>query len=150
LDKTDGKMRILGINHLGLAPKDPVKAKWFFREILKLPFEGEELVVSQNTLTTMFDSSHGPTHTPGRLEILENDEGKDGPIKKYLEKKGGGIHHVALTVASVEEAIAAMLRQNIEMIDKAPRPGAHNTRIAFVHPGATGGILVEFVEEAPQ
>jgi methylmalonyl-CoA/ethylmalonyl-CoA epimerase len=141
-------MRILGINHLGLAPKDPAKAKWFFREILKLPFEGEELVVSQNTLTTMYNSAQSDVLTAGRLEILENEEGKDGPIKKFMENKGGGIHHVALSVDSVEQAISEMLKHNVEMIDKTPRPGAHNTRIAFVHPKSTGGILVEFVQQA--
>jgi methylmalonyl-CoA/ethylmalonyl-CoA epimerase len=140
-------MRILGINHLGLAPKDPAKAKWFFREILKLPFEGEELVVSQNTLTTMYNSAQSDVLTAGRLEILENEEGKDGPIKKFMENKGGGIHHVALSVDSVEQAISEMLKHNVEMIDKTPRPGAHNTRIAFVHPRSTGGILVEFVQQ---
>ena len=141
-------MRILGINHLGLAPKDPAKAKWFFREILKLPFEGEELVVSQNTLTTMYNSAYSDVLTAGRLEILENEEGKDGPIKKFMENKGGGIHHVALSVDSVEQAISEMLKHNVEMIDKTPRSGAHNTRIAFVHPKSTGGILVEFVQQA--
>ena len=64
-----------------------------------------------------------------------------------MEKKGGGIHHIALQVDNVEEAIARMLEFDVEMIDKTPRGGAHKTKIAFVHPRSTGGILVELVEE---
>ncbi|MBQ49937.1 MAG: hypothetical protein CMP10_21335, partial [Zetaproteobacteria bacterium] len=64
-------MKITGINHIGIAAKDPKKASWFFREILKLPFQGEELVVDQKTNTIMFDSGVGLL-SPGRLEILEN------------------------------------------------------------------------------
>ena len=140
-------MKITGINHVGIAAKDPKKASWFFREILKLPFQGEELVVDQKTNTIMFDSGVGLL-SPGRLEILENQEGQEGPIAKYLEKKGGGIHHVALNVDDVLAAIAELQSHNIQMIDTAPRKGAHNTLIAFVHPRSTGGILVELVEES--
>ncbi|MBQ48887.1 MAG: hypothetical protein CMP10_15975 [Zetaproteobacteria bacterium] len=86
--------------------------------------------------------------SPGRLEILENQQGEEGPIAKYLEKKGGGIHHVALNVDDVLAAIAELQSHNIQMIDTAPRKGAHNTLIAFVHPRSTGGILVELVEES--
>jgi methylmalonyl-CoA/ethylmalonyl-CoA epimerase len=141
----EATMRILGINHVGLAPKDPAKAKWFLEVALALPPLGEELVASQNTLTTMFDSN--ARSSTARLEILENEDGKDGPIKKFLEKKGAGIHHLAMTVDSVDAAIKRMQSLNVKMIDVQPRPGAHNTKIAFVHPESTGGLLVEFVEE---
>ncbi|MGE0171801.1 MAG: VOC family protein [Oligoflexales bacterium] len=138
-------MKITGINHVGLAPKDPAKAKWFLEVALGLPHLGEELVASQSTLTTMFDSKG--RGASARLEILENDDDKDGPIRKFLEKKGAGIHHLAMTVDSVEEAIKRMVSLNVKMIDSQPRPGAHNTKIAFVHPESTGGLLVEFVQE---
>ena len=140
-------MNILGISHIGIAAKDPKKSAWFFKEVLGLPFEGEELVAPQKTNTIMFGSQTQSGGSQSRLEILENQEGEDGPIKKYLEKKGGGIHHIALQVDDVKSAIARMLEFEVEMIDQTPRDGAHKTKIAFVHPRSTGGILVELVEE---
>ena len=113
-------MKILGINHIGIAAKDPQKASWFFREILGLPFGGEELVREQKTNTIMYQACHKDQIAMARLEILENQEGEEGPIAKYLEKKGGGIHHVALQVDSVEAAIKHLLDSEIEMIDKNP------------------------------
>ncbi len=140
-------MKVLGINHVGLAAKDPVKARWFLKEVLQLPFEGEELVAEQKTNTVMFMSHADRAGSPSRLEILENQPGQEGPIAKFLEKKGGGIHHVALTVDNVEAAIAHMKQHDIVMIDETPRNGAHGTKIAFVHPQSTGGLLVELVQQ---
>lgn len=141
------ELKILGINHLGMAAKDPAKARWFFQEVLGLPHLGDETVASQSVDTVMLRARHqdGPDQT--RLELLAPSTPGAGPIGKYLEKFGGGIHHVALSVASVDGAIAAMNQAGVQMIDDEPRPGAHQTRIAFVHPKATGGFLVEFVEE---
>ncbi|WP_141730955.1 VOC family protein [Oligoflexus tunisiensis] len=139
-------MKIVGINHLGLAAKDPVKARWFLAEILKLPFLGEELVKEQKTNTIMFESSVGPAAAGARLEIVANQEGEDGPIKKFVETKGGGIHHMALSVDNLDEALIELKVKGIELIDEKPRYGAHNSRIAFIHPRATGGILIELVQ----
>jgi methylmalonyl-CoA epimerase len=158
--------RILGINHLGLAPKDAAKARTFFTGVLGLGFLGEELVSSQMTNTVMVDSAHGESTTSkspppdtsiptGRpmLEILENQPGQPGPIAAFLQKKGAGIHHVALQVDDVEAAIAEISATKLpdgstmRMIDSVPRPGSHNTKIAFIHPESTGGILVELVEQ---
>jgi methylmalonyl-CoA/ethylmalonyl-CoA epimerase len=142
-------VKILGINHIGLAAADPQKARWFLKEVLGLPFEGEELVITQKTNTVMFATAHeNSVKGHSRLEILENPAGEDGPIAKYLEKKGGGIHHLALTVADIDAAIAHLKKLGVQMIDETPRNGAHHTRIAFVHPKATGGILVELVGES--
>ncbi len=139
-------MKILGINHLGIAAKDPVKARWFLQDILKLPFLGDELVKEQKTNTIMFESTAVKSANQARLEILANQEGEEGPIKKFLETKGGGIHHMALSVDNLEEALVELKAQGIELIDEKPRYGAHNSRIAFVHPRATGGILIELVQ----
>lgn len=142
-------MKILGINHLGIAAKDPTQAKKFFHEVLGLPHLGDEIVAEQKTNTMMIESVTPETTAgrPGRLEILEPTD-NDSPISKYLEKRGGGIHHIALTVDSIEETIEHLLAHDVQMIDTKPRNGAHKTRIAFVHPRATGGVLVEFVEES--
>lgn len=141
-------MRIRGINHIGIAAKDPVKAKWFFETILGLPFLGSELVPDQKTDTLMFQSGAGLNAPEARLEILVNQTGEEGPIKKFIDARGGGIHHIALQVDNIDEALEEMKRHDIELIDKMPRRGAHQTRIAFVHPRATGGILVELVQAA--
>jgi methylmalonyl-CoA/ethylmalonyl-CoA epimerase len=139
-------VKVLGINHIGIAAKDPVKARWFFTEILGLPFIGEELVREQKTNTYMFQSGAGLQAPSARLEILANQDGEDGPIKKFIDTKGGGIHHMALHVDDLDNALRELKAQNIELIDHEPRDGAHQTRIAFIHPRATGGILIELVQ----
>ncbi len=139
-------MKVVGINHLGLAAKDPVKARWFLSEILGLPFLGEELVKEQKTNTIMFESSIGPAASAARLEIVANQDGEEGPIKKFIDTKGGGIHHMALSVDDLDAVLVELKTKGIELIDEKPRYGAHNSRIAFVHPRATGGILIELVQ----
>ncbi len=153
-------IRVLGINHVGLAPKDPAKARWFFTEAMGLPALGDELVKDQKTLTVMIGSSTFQDGVPvnasvnrfDRLELLapESDAAGvgQGPIAGFLAKKGSGIHHVALTVADVAAAIAHLEALGVRMVDRVPRGGAHRTRIAFVHPESTGGLLVELVQEA--
>lgn len=142
---------VLGVNHIGLAPKDPAKARWFFETALGLTSLGEELVKDQQTMTVMIRSaseSTSPAVLPeARLEILAPESGTAGPIAKFLEKKGSGIHHVALNVVGIEGLITRLVSHGVKMIDAAPRRGAHQTRIAFVHPESTGGLLVELVEE---
>lgn len=142
------EFKVLGVNHLGLAAKDPVKCRWFLGEVMGLSHLGDELVAAQKTMTAMF-SSDQPSLVQARLEIVAPEVGtSDGPISKYLEKKGGGIHHLALTVNSLEAALKRMKAHGVRMIDEAPRGGAHHTKMAFVHPESTGGILVELVEES--
>jgi methylmalonyl-CoA/ethylmalonyl-CoA epimerase len=146
-NKSSGSIKICGINHIGLAPKDPEKARWFFKEVLELPYLGDELVVEQKTNTVMFESSDPDGQaTRGRLEILENQPGQEGPIKGFLEKRGGGIHHIALTVEDLESALTKLKSLGVQLIDDTPRSGAHKTKIAFIHPKSTGGLLVELVQ----
>ena len=142
-------MKVLGINHLGLAAKDPVKARWFFESVLGLSFLGEQLVKEQKTLTQMLGSQSAQLASGQnpRLEILIDDGSQTGPIGKFVESRGGGIHHLALSVEDIEEAIAHMKSHQVKMIDESPRNGAHNTSIAFVHPHSTGGLLIELVEQ---
>lgn len=141
-------MRILGINHLGLAPKDPERARWFLTEVLGLSLTGEELVASQKTSTAFFTSGDDSQGYPSRLEVLTNQEGEHGPIAAYLEKKGGGIHHVALTVDDVASAIAHMKEKGVRTLSDEPQPGAHNTQVVFIHPKEAGGLLIELVQPA--
>ncbi len=138
---------VLGINHIGLAPKDPVQAAFFFEKILELKFEGKEVVAEQKTATDMFLAGSEMDASP-RLEILTPTD-ETSTIAKFLAKKGSGIHHLALSVSNLEKAIQHLKKNNIQLIDESPRNGVHHTKIAFVHPNSTGGLLVELVEALP-
>ena len=140
-------MEILGINHIGIASRDPLQTKNFFESMLGLKFLGSELVTTQNTNTMMFQSGSAAQCSNSLLEILENQEGQAGPIKAFLEKKGPGIHHLALTVSNIKQAIEELKAKGVELIDSTPKPGVLNTKVIFIHPRSTGGILIELVEE---
>lgn len=80
-----------------------------------------------------------------RIELVE-PASEDSPVTKFLEKRGGGLHHLAYRVDDLEATLASLKEQGVRLIDEAPRPGAHGTRIAFLHPKATHGVLTELVE----
>jgi methylmalonyl-CoA/ethylmalonyl-CoA epimerase len=143
---------VKGISHLGIAPKDPQRFQWFLKEALQLGFIGSELVQEQKTNTHMFHpvTAGEPDSSSARLEVLQHAGPDEGPISKYLEKKGGGIHHIAFEVDNVVAAISRLKALNVQMIDEEPRRGAHQTLVAFVHPNATGGVLIELVQGAKQ
>jgi len=82
-----------------------------------------------------------------RIELVE-PAAPDSPVTAFLAKRGGGLHHLAYRVENVERALATLKAAGLRLIDERPRPGAHGTRIAFVHPSATNGVLTELVEEA--
>jgi methylmalonyl-CoA epimerase len=84
-----------------------------------------------------------------RIELVE-PASADSPVSGFLAKRGGGLHHLAYRVASVERAIAHLRAAGLRLIDEQPRPGAHGTRIAFVHPSAACGVLTELVEAPPE
>jgi methylmalonyl-CoA epimerase len=81
-----------------------------------------------------------------RIELVE-PAAPDSPVSAFLAKRGGGLHHLAYEVASVERALAVLKAAGLRLIDERPRPGAHGTRVAFVHPSAAHGVLTELVEE---
>jgi methylmalonyl-CoA epimerase len=81
-----------------------------------------------------------------RLELVE-PSAPDSPVAKFLAKRGPGLHHLAYHVADVAAALAAVKRAGLRVIDEAPRPGAHGTKIAFLHPSGLNGVLTELVEE---
>ena len=133
-------MKILRISHLGIAPKNIEEAQSFFLNTLQLNHSGVEVVEDQKVEVSFIDCEKS------RIELLKPTE-SSSVISKYINTKGGGIHHIALEVDNLEEWLNYLKQKNIEMIDDKPRQGAHHTRIAFVHPKATGGILIELVEE---
>ena len=83
-----------------------------------------------------------------RIELVE-PASPDSPVSKFIERTGGGLHHLAWRVDDVSAALATLTARGVRLIDAAPRPGAHGTRIAFVHPKSTGGVLMELVQDGP-
>ena len=132
-------MKVLKIDHLGIAVNSIDAGKNFWTEALGLEFEGTETVAEQKVTTAFFPVGES------EVELLESTA-PDGPVAKYIEKKGEGIQHVAFRVANIEEAISELKEKGVRMIDEKPRIGAGGARIAFLHPKSTNGVLVELCQ----
>ncbi|MBW1982072.1 MAG: methylmalonyl-CoA epimerase [Deltaproteobacteria bacterium] len=132
-------MKIVKIDHLGIAVNKIDEAKRLFHDILGLNFAGTETVVEQKVTTAFFPVGDS------EVELLESTAA-DGPIAKYLEKRGEGIQHIAFRVENLEEALAELKKQGIRLIDEKPRVGAGGAKIAFLHPKSTHGVLIELCE----
>ena len=132
-------MKILKIDHLGIAVNSIDEGKKFWSDVLGLVFEGAETVEEQKVTTAFFPVSES------EVELLESTS-PDGPVAKYIEKRGAGIQHVAFRVADIDAALAELKEKGVKLIDQEPRIGAGGARIAFLHPKATGGVLVELCE----
>jgi methylmalonyl-CoA/ethylmalonyl-CoA epimerase len=129
------------VDHIGIAVPNLEEAKKFYTEVLGLKATGEEVVEEQKVKVCFIPTGDS------ELELLESTS-PDGPIAKYIEKNGGrcGIQHIALRVDNIEQTLADLKEKGIRMIDEKPRYGAGNSSIAFVHPKATGGVLVELCQ----
>lgn len=127
------------IDHLGIAVEDLQAAVRLFQDVLGLEFAGEETVAEQRVKTAFFPVGESS------LELLEPTD-PDSPIAKFLAKRGPGIHHIALGVEDVAQAIEELKAKGVRLIDEAPRLGAHGAKIAFVHPKSTPGLLIELCQ----
>jgi len=127
------------INHIGIAVKSIEEAAKFWESLPGLKITGTEVVESQKVKTAFLPT--GDSH----IELLEATD-EESPIDKFIEKKGEGIHHIALQVDNIEVALAELKEAGIRLIDETPRDGAGGARIAFLHPKATGGILLELCQ----
>ena len=134
-------MKILKIDHLGIAVNNMDEGKGFWTDVLGLKFEGAATVTEQKVTTAFFPVGES------EVELLESTA-PDGPVAKFLEKKGPGFQHVAFRVENIEEALAELKAKGIQLIDQVPRKGAGGAKIAFLHPKATGGVLVELCERS--
>ena len=123
-------MQALKLDHLGIAVKDIKTALRFYGDILGLTMEGEEVISEQKVRTAFLPI--GDTE----VELLESTE-PDGPVAKFIEKKGEGIQHIAFKVDDIEAALKELEEKGIRLIDKKPRIGAGNKKIAFLHPKDT-------------
>lgn len=127
------------IDHLGIATREINEALKFWQDALGLENIHTEEVAEQKVLTAMLPI--GDT----RIELLEPTS-EDSPISKFLEKRGGGIHHIAVAVENIEESLAKLKEQGVRLIDESPKIGAGGCLIAFVHPSSTNGVLLELVQ----
>ena len=124
------------LDHVGIAVKDLAAALAFYRDALGLEIEPPEEVVSQRV------RAHFIPVGESKLELLEATA-PDSPIAKYIEKRGPGLHHITLRVDDIHAALAQLKTRGAKLIDEEPRPGAEGSLIAFIHPSATAGVLVE-------
>ena len=132
-------MKVLKIDHLGIAVRGLDEGQRFWTEILELESGGTETVEEQKVTTAFLPVGES------EVELLESTA-PDGPIAKHIEKRGEGIQHVAFQVADIEAALAELKEKGIRLIDEEPRRGAGGTKIAFLHPKATNGVLVELCQ----
>ena len=129
------------VDHVGVAVDDLEAALALYRDTLGMPLVHRETITEQGVEAALLDV--GESH----IELLA-PLGPDTPVGKFLARKGPGLHHVAYRVDSVEDALAALSKAGMRLIDEQPRTGIRNSRVAFVHPSSTGGVLTEIVQPA--
>lgn len=127
------------IDHLGIAVNDLDAQIALYRDQLGMTFEGTEEVPTQMVKVAFFKVGDA------RVELLMPTS-PESPIAKHLEKRGEGMHHVAYEVADIRAAMAEAAARGLKPLSEEPRPGAHHTLVCFLHPKATGGVLVELVQ----
>jgi len=127
------------LHHIGIAVRSLDEALPHYQDGLGLVLQGIEEVPTERVRVAVLMA--GDT----RIELLEPTS-SDSPIAVFLEKRGPGVHHLAFQVDSCGEAIKVLVDGGAPVLDEAPRPGAHGTRVAFVHPRYLGGVLAELVE----
>jgi len=133
-------MNLSHIEHIGIAVKNLDEAIPYYENILGLKCYSVEEVKDQKVKTAFFKI--GQT----KLELLESTD-PEGPVGKFIEKKGEGVHHIAFATNGVQEALNEVEEKGIRLIDKAPRKGAEGLNIGFLHPKSTFGVLTELCEK---
>jgi len=132
-------MKLSHIEHIGIAVKNMEESIRFYEEVLGLKCYAIEEVKDQKVKTAFF--MLGQT----KIELLESTD-PEGPIGKFIEKRGEGIHHIAFATEGIEGALTELQEKGVQLIDKTPRRGAEGLDIAFLHPKATQGVLMELCE----
>ena len=128
------------IDHIGIAVKDLNETTRFYRENLGLEIEGIEEIKEQKVKVAIIPVGES------RIELLQSTN-LDGPIAKFIEKRGEGIHHIALEVERIEETLQKLKTKGVQLVDQKPRIGANKMKIAFLHPRSTKGVLIELCEK---
>ncbi len=127
------------INHIGIAVKNLEESMKFYKDQLGFEFNGTDEVESQKVKVAFFKI--------GEVNIeLVQATSPDSPIAKYLEKNREGIHHICYEVDDINAALNHLKEKGVKLIDNEPRDGAHNTKVAFIHPKSSGGVLTEICQ----
>ena len=124
------------IDHIAIAVNDIDDVARFYTDTLKLDLSGVEVVTGQKAKVGFLKIGES------NIELVQ-PASDDSPLVKFLETRGPGIHHICFEVEDIQEEVEELKKQGIRMIDETPRLGAHNTRVAFIHPKSSGGVLIE-------
>jgi methylmalonyl-CoA/ethylmalonyl-CoA epimerase len=127
------------IDHIGVAVADLDEALALHEQTYGMPLAHRETVTAQGVEAALLDVGEGHVELMAPLA-------DDTPVGRFLAKRGPGLHHVAYAVDDVEAALGALREQGLRLIDETPRTGIRGTRVAFIHPDATGGVLTEIVQ----
>lgn len=130
------------IEHLGIAVKDIEQANTLYEKLLGVAPYKQEAVESEAVITSFFKVGDS------KIELLASTR-EDGPIGKFIAKKGEGIHHIAFDVDNIELELDRLEKEGFQLINKVPKPGADNKLVAFLHPKSTNGVLIELCQEKP-
>jgi len=130
----------VGVDHVGVAVKNLDEAVGVYRDFLGFRLEGVHVIREQKVRVAFF-STGGET----RIELLEPTE-SESPLASFIEKRGEGVHHIALRVKDIEAALGELKKKGLTLIDEKPRIGASGAKIAFIHPKSTRGVLLELCE----
>jgi len=133
-------MKILGIEHIGLAVNNLDKDAPFWKHVLKISHKGTEAVEDQGVTTDIYDTGRG------KVELLES-LGESTAVGKFLKNRGPGMHHVCFEVDDINNAINELKESNIQVLSDNPTTGAEGYKVVFIHPKSTGGVLVELAEK---
>jgi len=132
-------MKLSYIEHIGIAVKNLDESIKFYEDVFGLKCYAVEEVKDQKVKTAFFQI--GET----KIELLESTE-QDGPISKFIEKKGEGIHHIAFKTDDIDSSLKELKGKNVKLIDEQPHKGAEDLNIAFIHPKAANGVLIELCD----
>ncbi len=132
-------MKTMKLDHIGIAVKNIDEVANFYQNVLGISLEKTEVVEDQKVKVAFLPI--GDTE----LELLESTH-DDGPISRYIDKKGEGVQHLAFKVENIDDSINFMMDKGYRMIDESPRYGAGGAKIAFMHPKETNGVLIELCE----
>ena len=134
-------MKIIGIEHIGIAVKDLSKDAPFWSKVLGIERITTEDVDDQGVITDIYNTGRG------KIELLLSKY-PDSPIGKFIEKRGPGIHHVCLQVENINDSMEVLRKNKIEIIGDRPSIGAEGYKVIFIHPRSAGGVLVELAEKS--
>ena len=133
-------MKILGIEHIGIAVKDLDVSAPFWKDVLKISHKGKETVVQEGVITDIYDTGRG------KVELLKSMS-SNSVIEKFLKNSGEGIHHVCFEVKNINKVILELKELNINVLSDHPTTGVEGNKVVFIHPKSTGGVLVELAEK---